>query len=166
VRIIHGPVFLNYYGQPFRETQNKWVRKTFDYKKMRQHVTNMQIWQRKTIILHALCVHSSLLYILQTFSFFLRRFRQRVVSPTVSSQTPWVDSQTSDSDKIIIENGARFEFAFDLLCSRFYIWVLQYDGWRNDRHSREMPVPQLCTRRKHMITNVLSSYLKSAGIPR
>ena len=26
-----------------------------------------------------------------------RSFRQRVVSPTVSSQTPWVDSQTSDS---------------------------------------------------------------------
>ena len=142
------------------------LEKHLTIKKMRQHVTNMQIWQRKTIILHALCVHSSLFYILQTFSFFLRRFRQRVVSPTASSQTPSVDSQTSDSDKIIIENGARFEYAFDLLCSRFYIWVLQYDGWRNDRHSREMPVPEMCRRRKHMMINVLSSYLKSAGIPR
>ena len=44
-----------------------------------------------------------------------RSFRKRVVSPTASSQTPWVDTQPSDNDKIIIENGARFEFAFDLL---------------------------------------------------
>ena len=44
-----------------------------------------------------------------------RSFRKRVVSLTASSQTPWVDSQTSDGDKIIIENGARFEFAFDVL---------------------------------------------------
>ena len=46
---------------------------------------------------------------------FLDSTRLPVVSPTASSQTPWVDLQTSDSDKIIIENGARFEFAFDLL---------------------------------------------------
>ena len=43
-----------------------------------------------------------------------RSFRKRVVTPTASSQMPWVDSQTSDSDQIIIENGARFEFAFNL----------------------------------------------------
>ena len=38
-----------------------------------KNVTNLHIWQWKTIDLHALHVHFSLLDIPQTFSFFLRR---------------------------------------------------------------------------------------------
>ena len=38
-----------------------------------ENVTNLHIWRRKIIVLHALHVHSSFFHISQTFSFFLRR---------------------------------------------------------------------------------------------
>ena len=44
-----------------------------DYDDGNQNVTNLHIWRWKTIVLHALHVHFSFLFISQTFSFFPRR---------------------------------------------------------------------------------------------